>query len=817
MKMMRMAHELGVAARPGPSPYLRSGAGVLLMVLTCAALPAQAQSQTAVTPTLASGPAAPPPAVAPRGKPARRASVTTVPDGGRAVPVEPPAPLVPTPVDEQGFFARMDAVLEPLYLYTPPEADLASVKEALQAIGSGSSARALEIEARIQDPAARKLVRWALLRNDAAGASPQDIEEFRRANPDFPEQSILRSRAEEALLVRTGDAKQIQAFFDKAPPQTGAGFAALAAAHLGEGDRAKARELTVKAWRDFDLSQRAETILLNTLGGLLTEADHKARLDRLLMKDIRWTKDRGDRANLARRMIPYLTEPEQKKAQARLAVYLRQPDAPRAIMSLPAEAMQDWGVYFSVLQLNRRAGTNAAADSGDEDAGADAVKETPKDAGKLKEAWRLILAAPTDPAKIVSPDDWWIERRVSAYAALGAGQPRTAYDLVRDVGPVSVNALKDAHMLAGWIALRHLKDTKAAERHFLAMRKSADGPLSLSASEYWLGRTALELGDKPRAEQHFRNAAPQFDTYYGQLARQALEPGTTELRLPFPDPPTAAEQQRFVTRDAAKAIIIARRVGAEHLVRPFLAHLRYHLLNAPGEVALVAQLSHAMGDTQWSLRTAKAGLTKGYSLALYAFPTHAFPSYQPLRAPVETAFLLGIARQESEFNTSTLSGAGARGVLQVMPVTARHICRDYRVKCDIARLQNDASYNTMIASAYIGDRMAEYAGSYILTLAGYNAGPGRVRQWVREFGDPRSPDVDPIDWVERIPFEETRDYVKKVLANIQVYRARIGPPEQALRITADLNRGRGPRGAPVAPTPVPPAVSGPETPPAKVQ
>ena len=263
------------------------------------------------------------------------------------------------------------------------------------------------------------------------------------------------------------------------------------------------------------------------------------------------------------------------------------------------------------------------------------------------------------------------------------------------------------------------------------------------------------------------------------------------MRLALPPEPTPEEQQRFMARDAAKAVIVARRAGVEHLVRPFLAHLRFYLLNSPGEVALVAHLSHSLGDTQWSLRTAKAGLVKGHNLVNYAFPMHAFPNYQPLREPAETAFLMGIARQESEFNTSTLSGAGARGVLQVMPVTARHICRDYRVKCDIPRLQSDAAYNTMIASAYVGDRMAEYAGSYIMTLAGYNAGPGRVRQWVREFGDPRSPDVDPIDWIERIPFEETREYVKKVLANIQVYRARIGQPDRALQLVADLNRARG--------------------------
>ena len=160
----------------------------------------------------------------------------------------------------------------------------------------------------------------------------------------------------------------------------------------------------------------------------------------------------------------------------------------------------------------------------------------------------------------------------------------------------------------------------------------------------------------------------------------------------------------------------------------------------------------------------------------------------------EMALLLGIARQESEFNGQTMSGAGARGILQVMPITARHVCKDYKIKCDIPRLMTDNSYNTMMAAAYIGDRMREFGGSYVLGFAGYNAGPGRARQWIREFGDPRDPKVDPIDWIHRIPFEETREYVQKVMSNVQMYRARLGSGPVALQIAEDLARARGQTG-----------------------
>ena len=169
---------------------------------------------------------------------------------------------------------------------------------------------------------------------------------------------------------------------------------------------------------------------------------------------------------------------------------------------------------------------------------------------------------------------------------------------------------------------------------------------------------------------------------------------------------------------------------------------------------------------------------------------HALPDYKPLRPPPEIAVLFGLARQETEFNIDTVSGAGARGILQVMKDTANHVCRDYKIKCDHKRLLTDGSYNTMIASAYVADRLAEFEGSYVLSIASYNAGPGRAHQWIREFGDPRKANVDPIDWIERIPIEETRRYVAKVLSNIQIYRARLGDEATALRLDQDLARAR---------------------------
>jgi soluble lytic murein transglycosylase len=395
-----------------------------------------------------------------------------------------------------------------------------------------------------------------------------------------------------------------------------------------------------------------------------------------------------------------------------------------------------------------------------------------------------------EPVDFAKPDGWWEERRATAYAALKAGKPKTAYELVRDPGALSVNAGKDASFMAGWLALRHLGDAKHALGHFEALAREADGPLSHARGQYWVGRAHEALGDAAKARQHYQAAARHFDTFHGQLARLKLDPNADTLKITPPVAPTPDQAQRFNGSDAVRAIVVARKAGLDiSLARAFLVHLRRQLATE-AEVAMLAHLAHALGDTQGSLRIGKAGIARGMNLVYYAYPLHGLPQYTPLRNPPEPAVILGIARQESEFNTTTLSGAGARGILQVMPITARHVCRDYKIKCQIDRLMKDAAYNTMLGSAYIADRMAEFGGSYVLTLAGYNAGPGRAREWIKEFGDPRDKDVDPLDWIYRIPFEETRDYVQKVLSNIQVYRARLGEAN-AVRINADLKRLSG--------------------------
>jgi soluble lytic murein transglycosylase len=662
---------------------------------------------------------------------------------------------------EADHIARFDAAIAAARGHELSEDDAKRINDAIGAYYARDIEKARAIQNDITDPIGRKLVEWYRLR--AGLAEPFEIQAFLDANPAWPDRDRLRANFEKLLFSKGGNAQVIKEAFAKSEPTTGLGFAALASAYLGLGDKERAKALAAYAWREESIPEEFEAGFLERFGGLLTEADHKWRFDRLLISDPRWSSQRKARAAVAKRVIPLLGKAEQKKAEARLAAFLRRKSAAKQLSALPADSSADWGLAFQRADLFLSQGKN-------------------------EQAWKILLSAPTDPKEIVNPDGWWELRREAAYEALHAGKPKVAFELVRDAGPLSVNPRNEQTFFAGWLALRHLNQPKTALPFFEANKDGSDGPLSRSRALYWLGRTHKALGENKKAREEFAAAAAYIDTFHGQLAREELGDDRPELVITAPEEPTDEQIARFNRLDAVRAAVIAAKAGINRtLTRAFLSELQ-HYFGAEAEVAMVAHLAQALGDNQMAVRIGKAAIARGMNLVHYSYPIHAFPAYEPLRTPPEPALLLALARQESEFNSSIMSGAGARGILQVMPGTARHICRSYKIKYNVRKLMADPSYNAMLASAYVGDRMDDVDGSYILTLTSYNAGPGRTRQWIREFGDPRDPGVDPIDWIYQIPFEETRDYVQKVLSNVQIYRARLGKTNGS--IVADLTRAR---------------------------
>lgn len=669
--------------------------------------------------------------------------------------VEAATPKQAKQAEPAGPLARVPELLE----YTLSARDAGAVKEAIRAIYARRFADARSTMARIKDRTARKLTQWYYYRRSKNDADPNAIEEFRVANPDWPSERRLQRNAETALLLGNADAKTILAFFGESRPTTGAGKAALAAAYLQTGEKKRAQHLLQSAWRKHDLGKDLEQVILKRFGKLLSARDHKARVDRLLLLD------RKSRIAAVQRTAALLDKAEQKKVKARIAVVRRLKSAKKLLAGISDEdAKDDVGFYFSRIQWLRRH-------------------------DQEQKAWKLLLAAPKEPKELIAINEWWIERRVNCRKALNSGHSEIAYQIARNHGPISGNHYREAKFLSGWIALRFLDKPDDAREHFLALRTAATDADEVAEAEYWLGRTAAALGKGDEALTHYRQAGEHPLTYYGQLAIQSVNPGPKTLDLPPMPRPSQKDFDTFRSRDAVQAIALARSVDLEKLAPLFFYQLA-RTIKSPGEVVLLARMAQAMDQPYASVRLSKIALNRGLPTAELAYPINMLPEYKEINVPVENALLYALSRQESEFNPGARSPVGARGLMQIMPGTARAIARQHKVRYRRADLTRNPSYNVMLGAAHLGDLLADYNGSYILTLVAYNAGPGRVRDWTEEFGDPRDKAADPIDWVERIPFTETRNYVKKILTGVQIFRSRLEGADGSLRLAEDLNRGK---------------------------
>jgi soluble lytic murein transglycosylase len=650
------------------------------------------------------------------------------------------------------------AILEPLLSYKVSSDDESRMRFVMRNKGSVE-----ETAAKISDPAVRDFAFWYRYKhNKSTFLDAAAVEAYRLSHPMWPSQDKLREKAETSLLLKDAPPDQIKAFFDAKPPQTGAGEAALATVYMKENREAEAKDLIASAWCDHRLHPDVEKKILDSFGSMLTHKHHRARIDGLLYPD------KKSAAPAALRMSKLLPDSDKKKVKARIAVLQRGGNAGKLLDALPDDAVEDdVGLRFNNIQWLRRT----------------------KKKDKRLRAWKLLLDAPVEPSVLLDLDEWWIERRVNVRAALNDGHPRTAYQIAAKHGMKSGNSYVEAEFLAGWVALRYLNEPQTALKHFLALRKAAKDSRRIALGEYWLGRTALALGDRGSAMIHFHGAAKYPQYFYGQLGRQSLDPRPARLAVTSTPVPTQADIDRFMARPAVRAVGVARATKLSWVAPQFFLALARTLDNGP-EVVLVAELAKAMGHNQIALRLSKIAFNRDLPMGDYALPVGVMPSFKSLLDErVDPALVHALSRQESEFNAGAKSPVGASGLMQLMPATARGVARRYKVQYSKSRLTNPA-YNTQLGEAFLSDLINSYNGSYIMALAAYNAGPGRVKEWIELYGDPRTNEIDPVDWVERIPFTETRRYVIKIMETLQLYRSRLAGPDGALHLVQDLNRGR---------------------------
>ena len=616
------------------------------------------------------------------------------------------------------------------------KADKAAYSRAFAAAERNDWRKAHRLARSARERLPAKVLLWLDMTRQDTRRTFSEIASFIERNPEWPHRSVLRRRAERAPIGKMSAGDLLQ-WFAKHPPMTTDGRLRLIDASLAAGR--DIRSLVRETWIASAFGRTQERDFLRRFGRHLRKSDQVARLDRLL-----W---RGS-FDQARRAVRRVDAPIRALAEARMALRAFRGGVDRLIRRVPASLRSHPGLVYERVRWRRR-----------------------KD--RTESALDLLRKV---PATAPHPEKWWTERSIVARDLVAGGQASKAYRLAADHGFSKGARFVHAEWFLGWIALRFLRKPEIAAGHFETIRRVATQPISKARAAYWAGRAARQANDQRTAAARFREASGHETTFYGQLA--IAETGRS-LSLKRRDVrPTPAQAVRLRRDERVRAALMLKEIGVAGHSRPFLRRL---LTGDPGRLAQTADLATTIGHPDISVLAGRRAYREGLRL-----PDLAYPVMKMAGVPVERALALALIRQESNFRPDAISSAGARGLMQIMPGTARQTARKLRMRFSRSRLTEDPSYNVRLGSAYLANMLGNFNGSYVLAVAAYNAGPSTVRNWIREHGDPR--DGDAIDWIETLPYSETRNYIQRVLEALQVYRALLGEKKAGATIIDDLRR-----------------------------
>ncbi|MDP2082298.1 MAG: lytic transglycosylase domain-containing protein [Pseudotabrizicola sp.] len=589
---------------------------------------------------------------------------------------------------------------------------------------------------------ARDLVVWSKLR--AGDGLLGDYEAFLKRRPDWPGLPFLRQKGE-AAVARSNTPDRVVAYFNGQTPQTGEGAVALVRALQALGRRDQAEDRAMQAWSDLTLSAEHEAALLS-LSPQSVALVHELRMDRLL-----WQERRAE----AQRMLPRLPADWQALAKARMGLQTGADGVTALINAVPQSRATDPGLAFDrfIWRMKR---------------------------DLYDEALPLILDRSANAAALGDPQAWAARRAVLTRWLLRQNRPAEAYRVASSHHLTAGGGYADLEFLSGFIALRRLNDPARALEHFRHLEAGVATPISLSRALYWQGRAQEAGGARDAAQRAYQSAARHQTAYYGLLAAEKLGLSLDATLLSAARP--ADWRQAGWTRSSVhQAALLALRAGDRNLAKRFWLHLAESLdatgLDQLGDMAL------ALNEPHIAVLIGKHAAERSIILPRAYYP---ITDLVPDGLAVSRAFALAIARRESEFEPSARSPADARGLMQLLPGTAKMMADKVSVPFDAGRLTRDPGYNAILGGAYLKQLVDEFGPSIALVASGYNAGPGRPRRWITEYGDPRRADVDVIDWVESIPFTETRTYVMRVIEGVILYRAKLRGTPGPVNVTGEL-------------------------------
>lgn len=612
---------------------------------------------------------------------------------------------------------------------------------AFRALDAGRWDVALNHAGRASETLPAKAIEWLYLQSSDSKADFREITKFIADNPSWPRLDRLKSLAERAMTNTLPD-PVIIAWFRENPPTTGGGFFLYINALERAGTPAMVQSEVKRAWRDLDMSGSDEHEFRQRFRKLVPMEDEIYRLDRQI-----WERNFGG----AERQMRRVPDGYRQLADARIRLARMSGGVDAAVGRVPPNLSNDPGLTFERLRWRRRKGRDA-----------DAIE---------------LLAWPD--MQTSHPEMWWTERAILSRDLLEAGNPELAYTIASQHRVPDGADFAEAEWFSGWVALRFLNDPEKAFPHFRDMYNNVGYPVSRSRAAYWAGRAAEAAGKAEISQQWYGVAAQHPTSFYGQVAAMKLPPA---LQTVIATDPHVTPDHRRVYEEAelTRLVRMLGELGADDTVRTLIAHLSSQY-NDPAYLTLTSELAADIDRLDLAVFASRQAI-KTEVVTLAGYPLLPFKASQLS----DLTIVHGLIRQESGFDIDAVSSAGALGLMQLMPGTAKVVSGWEKLRYDKAALTTDIDYNVRLGSAYLKDLLQKFDGVLPMAFAGYNAGPSRVVEWSRRFGDPRSMDFEEtIDWMESIPFPETRNYVQRVLENINVYRQRAAGRPVPISMTAE--------------------------------
>ncbi|MBY6160554.1 lytic transglycosylase domain-containing protein [Mameliella alba] len=620
----------------------------------------------------------------------------------------------------------------------------AALAKAMESMRQGNWAAA-RIAARGDGQVAVDVILWHALR--AGRGDHREVLDFLSRNPDWPGLPYLREKTEP--VMSEASLEQIRGFFADDLPQTGSGALSLARAHMAAGNEGAAQADIVLAWRTLTMTSDERRAFLETWGEILGP-HHEARLDMALWQG--WSRDAGQ-------MMGLVDEGWQALAQARIALRTSAPGVDALIAKVPEELADHPGLAYErfLWRVRKR---------------------------RTEDAIALLREQSASPSGLGEPWAWAPERIDLARDRMRDGAYAEAYEIAANHWLIDGSDYAELEWIAGFLALRYLDRADLAVAHFENFREAVWTPISVGRGGYWLGRAYEAAGEAEKAREAYVAGAKYQTSFYGLLAAEkaGLPPDPTlSGKEAFPD----WREAPFTKSSVFEAGILLLAAGEVPLGERFLTHLAEGL-DREGMGRLGTMLME-MNRPHIQVMLGKRAAQYGIELPgpYYALD----PQVTESEYPVPKELVLSIARRESEFDPGVISGAGARGYMQLMPGTAKLVSGQLGIEYDLDRLLTDPAYNARLGSRYLAGLADRFDGNAVMMAAGYNAGPGRPIGWMERFGDPRKGDIDIIDWIEMIPFDETRNYVMRVTESLPVYRARLGKPPHPVPFSQELTGG----------------------------